>query len=805
MESLRQDFIYALRFMRKHRGFALLIVLCLALGIGANTAIFSIVDAVLLRPLPFKDPERLAVLLDAHQGAGTEPEEFNVSAANFLAWREQSRSFEHLEAMLPRPFNVVSGGDPERLDGAAVTSGFFDLLGAKTVLGSFFPAEEDRPGAARSVVLSHGLWQRRFGGDPHIAGRVLRIDGRDYVVSGVLQRGFRFLQDADLWIPLGIDPNDLSPRHELVVVARLRPAATFESVRSEMATISSRLARERPDTNAGYGVHVVGLRENMVGDLRPYLLVLLAAVGFVLLIACANVGNLLLARASEQRNEIAIRAAFGASRGRLVRQTLTESVVLALAGGAVGVLFAMLAIQILPLLTPDYAPLLRDVRLDVRVLTFTFLLSMITGLLPGLLPAMKTSTPNLYRRLTSGGGRRSTEGVRGRRIQSWLVVSEVAVALLLLVGAGLMLKSFALINHVPLGFDRDNVLTMQISLPEEKYADDKVAGFWGEVLRRASGVAGVKAVAATTALPVDEFAVTTTFTVEGRAPQAKDELLMANFRRVSPDYFKVMGIPKKSGRFFTDGDDSQATPVAIISSEMARRLWPGQDPIGKRIQRTSEAAKNRWLTVAGVVGDVQDSALGAELGSTFYVPIAQGARPTMTLVAKTSVEPLTVAPAIRQQILSVDKDQPVAEIQTLDDRVSGSLAKRRFNTFLLTLFAALGVTLAVVGIYAVLSYSVSQRSHEIGVRMALGAQGGDVVRLILKRGLVLATSGMLIGLAAAVLATRLLEGLLFNVKPTDPMVFLAIGGGLLLVALLASYLPARRASRYDPIVTLRAD
>ena len=804
MESLRQDFIYALRFLRKHRGFAILIVLCLALGIGANSAIFSVVDAVLLRPLPDPAADRLAVLSDLHQGPGAEALEYNVSAFNFLEWRKQSRSFDRLEAARHQPFNLIAGGEPEQVQGAAVTAGLFGLLGVEAEHGRTFLPEEDRPGGARPVVLSHGLWQRRFGGEPGILGRALRIDGRSHTVVGILEPGFHFLEEAELWVPLALDPADLSPLHELLVAGRLAPGVTLDEAQSQMAAIAARLARDYPETNASYSAKVTGLRDNLVGDRRRGLLLLLAAVGLLLLIACANVGNLLLVRASEQRNEIAIRAAFGASRGRLVRQTLTESVVLAVVGGAVGIPLAEGILWALPRLAPEYEALLRGVRLDYRVLAFTFGLSLLTGLLPGLLPALKTSTPNLYRRLTAGGGRRASEGIRGRQLQSGLVVFEVAVALLLLVGAGLMIKSFALINRVELGFDRENVLTVQVSLPETRYEGAQTASFWRDLIERVGALPGVTAAAATSVLPVEVSSVTTTFTVEGEAGRRPSETQMANFRRVSPDYFQVMGIPFRSGRPFRAGDDLPSAPVAIVSEEMARRLW-GRDPLGKRILRTAEAEQGRWLTVVGVVGDVQDTAVGAETEATFYVPIAQGARPSMFLVARTSVEPLSLVPAVSREVQAVDKEQPIALVQTLDERVSDSLAKPRFNTFMLTLFASLGMLLAVVGIYAVLSYSVSQRHHEIGIRMALGAQNGDVIRLILRRGMGLAGLGLVFGLGAALAFTRVLESLLFGVTPTDPLVFGAIAVGLILVALIASYLPARRAAKFDPMVTLRLD
>ncbi|MEA2558557.1 MAG: hypothetical protein QOH06_61 [Acidobacteriota bacterium] len=806
MESLRQDFIYALRFLRKHRGFAILIVLCLGLGIGANSAIFSVVDAVLLRPLPYPEADRLTILTDVHQGPGGEPEEYNVSAFSFLEWRKQSGAFERLEAMNPKKLNLTEGkGDPEQVPGAEVTAGFFGLLGVEMEHGRAVLLEEDRPGAARSAVISHGLWQRRFGGDPQILGKGLVIDGQSYTVVGVTRRSFHFQEDAELWVPLALDPANLPPQHPLIVAGLLRRGMTLDEAQSQMSTVAQRLAKDYPGTNAGYDVRITDLRDSRVKERRGGLLLLLAAVGMLLLIACANVGNLLLVRASEQRNEIAIRAAFGASRGRLVRQTLTESVVLALAGGIVGIPLAEAILWALPRLAAEYEALLRDVRLDYRVLAFTFVISLITGLLPGLLPALKTSTPNLYRRLTAGGGRRSSEGVRGRHLQSGLVVFEVAIALLLLVGAGLMIKSFALINRVEVGFERENVLTLQVALPETEYEGSEISTFWRDLIGRVRTLPGVTAAAATSVLPVDEFAVTTTFTLENVANAGPAETQMANFRRVSPDYFRALGIPLRTGRWFRDGDDLAGAPVAVVSEEMARRYWGAGGAVGKRILRTAEAAKERWLTVVGVVGDVQDSALGAETGATFYVPIAQGARPAMYLVARTSVEPMSLVPSVSREVLALDKDQPIAEVKTLDERVSGSLSKRRFTTFMLTLFASLGMLLAVMGIYAVLSYSVSQRHHEIGIRMALGAQSGDVIRLILKRGMGLAGLGMVLGLAAAFAFTRVLEGLLYGVAPTDPLVFCAIGAGLMLVALIASYLPARRAAKFDPLVTLRLD
>jgi predicted permease len=797
------DLTQAFRFIRTHPSFACLVVLCLALGIGVNSAIFSVVNSVLLRPLPYKDPERLFLLFEVTQGAGGNAEDYNASYQNFLAWREQNKVFERLEAMEGTFYNLTGGNTPERVASSLVTDGFFGLLGAKPVLGRTFLPEETRPGGTPAVVLSHAFWQRHFGGASDIVKRSLVLNGKTYTIVGVLGPRFYFLRETDLWLPMPLDaanpPYPPAVRY-LFVPGRLKPGVSVEQAQTEMGAIAGRLAREHPDTNGSWGIRVVSLRDNLVGDLRLALTVLLAAVGFVLLIACANVGNLLLTRAAGQRNEMAIRAALGAGRLQLIRQMVTESVVLALLGGAVGLAFAAVIVQVLPAVSPVGVALLRDVRIDLPVLGFTLLISLLTGLLPGLLAALRSGSSESHLKSV---GRRSTEGVQGRRLQGGLVIAEVALALVLLVCAGLMIKSFDRLSETSPGFDPKNVLMAQISLPEWKYGEPgKIAAFWRNLLPRVQALPGVTSAGTTHALPVNDSTLTTVFEVEGRVPATADESLVANFRKVSPGFFSALKIPLVTGRYFSDLDDAQRPLVAVVSQEMARRFWPQQDPVGKRIRRR----RKPWLTVVGVAGDVQDGVPGSKLGITFYVPLQQdpkSANPTVHLLVRTSVAPSSLTSAVRRAVIEVDPDQPVDKVTTMEEWVSSSLSKRRFNAMMLSLFAGLGIVLATIGIYGVLSYSVSRRNHEMGVRMALGAQGGDVVKLVLWQGMSLTAVGLVIGLVLALILTRLFASLLYNVKSTDPVTFLGITVGLAVVAALASYLPARRAARVDPIISLK--
>ncbi len=806
MSNLAQAF----RFIRSHRGFAIPIVLCLTLGIGLNSAIFSAVNSVLLRPLPYKDPDRLFRVIETTVGANGETEEYAASYPNFLAWRKQSRSFETLEAMQGIFLNATGRREPERISGSVVTDGFFRLLGAEPHLGRVFLAEEHAPGAPAAVVLSDGFRQKYFGTDENVIGRSLVLDGKSYQIVGVLEPRFHFVQDADVWLPMTIDEADppFPPGvRYLVVTGRLKPGAGIEQAQAEMDTIASRLAQDQPAANTGWGVRVKSLRDDLVGDVRLALMLLLAAVGLVLLIACANVGNLLLARVVSQRDDMAIRLTLGASRLHLMRQTLSESMLLALLGGLLGLALAAAAVRMIPLLGPADMPLLQDVRMDFWVLGFTLLISLLTGLFPGLLAAVSGFDPHFQERL-KGLSTRSTDTIKGRRLLSGLVVAEVAAALVLLVCAGLAIRSFDRLNRTSPGFDPANVLMAQVSLPGWKYPEpDQIRGFWIKLLPRIQALPGVVAAGTTHAMPVNSLALTMAFEVENRVPASPEENLNANFRKVSPGFFRTLKIPLVSGRFFNDGDDQNAPNVAIVSRSMANHFWPNEDPLGKRIHRANKPA-NVWITIVGVVEDVQDGVPGTKFGDTFYIPYLQDPRslnPTVNLVVRTAGDPLSIASAVRREVMAVDRDQPIDKVTTMDEWVANSLSKRRFSVLMLTLFGALGITLAMIGIYGVLSYSASRRDREIGIRMALGAQARDVVRLVLWQGMSLTAVGLAVGLALALSLTRVFASMLYQVQPTDPATFLGMTTALAGIALLASYLPARRAARVDPLRSLKQE
>lgn len=805
--ELHREALIALRSALKRRSFAALVILCMALGIGVNSAIFSVVDTALLRPLPYRDPEQLAFLLDVHKGPSGEPAEAFVSPPNFVAWREQNQVFSQLEAIAPQDFNLSVNGEPQRVKGSVVTHGLFPMLGIRTALGRTFLPEEDRPGGARSVVIGHGFWQQHLGASPEALGHTLTLDGESYKIVGVMEPGFHFLQDADLWVPLAMDPVNPAnaASHYLLVSGRLKPGLSFEQAESEMATIAARLAQQRPDSNTGWTVKVQDLRNRFVKDLRPALLVLLAAVGFILLISCANVSNLLLTRAIEQEGEFAIRTALGARRSSLVNHMLVESVLLSLLGGLLGLVLAGATLKALPLIAPQDIALLRDLRLDGRVLGFSFVLSLLAGIFPVVFPALKASSPELQSTLKNGS-KKMSGGTQSRRLLDSLVVVEVALSIILLIGAGLMLKSFSQLHATDPGFNPKNVVKMEMTLPDGQYSEpSRRIAFWRGVLEKISSLPGVVAAGATSGLPVHELSPSTIFIVENRVEATPGEMHVAFFRRVTPGFFRAMGIPLEEGRLFQDSDTATSLPVAIISREMANRYWPNQSPLGRRIQRVRKAADNPWFTVVGVVGDVKDASLGALPGAAFYIPYEQNPTTAMHLVVRTSTPPLGVVGSIRRAVQEVDPNQPVAEVATMEDWILESLARRRFSTLMLSLFAGLGLVLAVVGIYGVLSYSVSQRRHEMGIRLALGADSRNLVLLVLRRGLLLTGIGLTVGVALALILTRLLTRLLYGVEATDPPIFASLTAMLLFVGLVASYLPARRASRVDPIVSLESE
>jgi putative ABC transport system permease protein len=797
LEELWQDFRYGGRMLVKIPGFTFAAVLTLSLGIGANTAIFTIVNAVLLRPLPYRDPDRLMRLWETTPQLPT----FSISGPNYRDWADQNRVFEQMAAWREQNFNLTNGGDPERLGAALVTASFFPLLGVKLALGRSFIPEEDQPGANnRFVIMSDRLWHRRFGTDANILGKTLTLNGGSYTVVGIMGPEFQFGTSGDLWLPLALDPlRDNRSNHILTAAARLKPGVTLDQARAEMDNIARRLEEQYPNSNKGWGVKIATFYDWIIeGQFRQALLILLGAVGLVLLIACANVANLLLSRAATRQKEIAIRSALGASRLRLIRQLLTESVILALAGGGLGVLLAWWGVDAFIAANPGSIPRLREIGLDNRVLAFTFTISLLTGLLFGLAPALQASRIALNEFLKEGG--RTSAGFGLSRLRRLLIVSEIAFALVLLVGAGLLMKSFLRLQQVNLGFDPDRVLTLQLTLPRTKYPEARQqADFYQQMLERVRNLPGVRFAGASSSIPFPRGGSPySPFFPEGRQ-LSPEKSVGGNYRLVSPDYFRAMGIPLLKGRDFTNEDNGERQPVVVISDETARRLWPGEEPLGKRLQWGGSSQR---FTVVGVVGDIRSAKLEAEPSLAIYVPSIQ---PQMYLVARTATEPMSLAAAIRSQVQAMDKDQPIANLRTMEQVVSNSISQRRFSTLLLGLFAVVALLIASIGVYAVMSYSVAQRTREVGIRMALGAQSGDVLKLVLGQGMKLIGVGIVIGLVGAVALTRWMATLLFEVKPTDPLTLVGVAALLAAVALLACWLPAWRATKVDPVTALHSD
>ncbi|HEX8161806.1 MAG TPA: ABC transporter permease [Pyrinomonadaceae bacterium] len=828
MKTLLQDLRYGLRILVRNPIFAVASITALALGVGAISTIFSVVNSVLLRPLPYADPERLVMVWDTNARQGWE--KFAVSPANFRAYRERSQSFAGIAAFQYQGFNVAGAGNPERLQGALVSASLFPTLGVRPVVGRPFGEEEDRPGANRVVVISHGLWQRRFGADPNVAGKTLLLDNEGYMVVGVMPpdfqivrggdmpAGFEFSSSTELWVPLGLAPGDpMENRHFLHLLARLKPGVAQAQAQAEMENIARRLAEENPEWNKDYGVLLVGLREQVVGKVRPSLYLLLGAVAFVLLIACANVANLLLSRAVVRRNEIAVRMALGASRSRLVRQLLTESVLLFVVGGGLGLLFAYAGLKLLVAFNADSLPRATEIGLDWRVLGFALLVSLVTGLAFGLAPSLQGSKQDTSASLKESGGRGATG--TGLRTQNVLIVAEVALAVTLLIGAGLMIKSFLQLGKVGPGFDPDRVLTMQIALPETKYpTGDKVVAFYRQLLERVAALPGVRSADVVSTLPLGGLDRVLPFTIEGRPAESPGDFLSVSYSIVSPTYFATMGIPVLKGRAFTDQDRGptvvslddleKMTGNMIIDEAMARRYWPNEEPVGKRLK----IVNGPTFEIVGVVGGVRAAALDAEPKPRAYLPYLQMPAPMMavlgrpvTLAVRTSADPAGLVSPVRDEVLAVDKDQPVARVRTMNQVVSESVAGRRFNMILLGVFAVIALVLAALGIYSIISYSVNQRTHEIGIRMALGAQRADILRLVVGQALKLTLTGLVIGLLAAFALTRLMSGLLFEVSTTDLMTFLAAPLFLAAVAVVASYSPALRAAKVEPMIALRHD
>ena len=803
------DLRFALRQLTKSPGFTLIAVCALALGIGANTAIFSVVNAVLLRPLPFKNPQQLVMVWEnaAHLGFPKN----TPSPANFLDWQKQSSVFAGMAAMIERSFNLTGVGEPERLDGRRVSANMFQMLGVPALLGRAFVPDDDRPGT-HVVLLSHSLWQRRFGSDPGVIGRALTLNGESYTVVGVMPPsvhlpGYGNWKDQ-VWVPVAFPPEEAAQRgnHFLEVIARLKPGVTIQQAQAEMETIAARLSQQYPEYNTRIGAVVTPLREQVVGDIKPALLVLLGAVGFVLLIACANVANLLLARAAVRQKEIALRLALGASHTRLTRQFLTESVLLALFGGGFGLLLAVAAIGVLKSFVPATVSQAQTIGIDGKVLLFTGFVAVATGMVFGLAPAIQASHFNLNDTLKEGG-RDSAASVKGNRLRNLLVVTEVAVSFLLLIGAGLLINSFFHLRNLDPGFRADHLLTMKIDLSEVKYPDrERRSAFLDELIRRVRALPGAQAAAIAGNLPLTYNGDSMTIAVEGIPDPPPDQRPDVIYRAVGPGYFSTMGIPLLRGRDLTDQDKAESKYVVVISEKTAQHFWPGQDPVGKRLKAGSSTSNVPWREVIGVVKDVRQNDFIAPPKMQMYFSYRQlkDLAPN-ALVVRTAIDPMSLAASVRNTVWSLDKDQTVSDIDTMEHIVAKAVARQRFSMLLLGLFAALALVLAAVGIYGVLSYSVAQRTREIGVRIALGARRVDVLQMTVTQGLKLVGVGMLIGVVAAFMLTRVMASLLFGVSATDPLTFIGIALVLLMVAILASYIPALRATRVDPIVALRAE
>jgi putative ABC transport system permease protein len=804
MRGFRQDLRYGLRMLLRSRGVTAVAVLALALGIGANTAIFSLVEVVLLRPLPFRDADRLTMVWENNLQRGIQ--EFTISAPTFLDYRSQSGVFEGMVAFEAASFALTGRGEPERIRGLRVTTGFLPLLGVRPARGRDFLPAEMRPGGEGVIIVSHGLWVRRFGSDPNLLGQALTLDGKSFTVSGIMAPGFEFPErTVEFWMPLVFTAQDMSFRgyHHLSVIARLKADVPLEQAWAEMNGLAGRLAQQHPVTNRGWGVTLVPLRDQQVREVRLALLIMFGAVGFVLLIACASIANLLLARNAAREREIAIRAALGAGRLRLVRQLLAESVLLALLGGGAGLFLTPWLTRLLLAISPEDLVLPQQIGIHAGVLGFTLAVSLVTGLVFGVIPAVQASRTNLNESLKEGG-RSATEGFRRHRIRSGLVILEVALALVLLVGAGLMTRSFLRLQAVDPGFRADHVLTVRLSLSESKYSEDRQrAAFFRDLLERVETLPGVQTVAVTNCLPlVSDFV--RLFEIEGRPAPGPGEAPAASFRAVTPGYFRAMGVAVRRGRHFSEQDGAESAGVAIVNEDLTRRYWPKEDPIGKRVH-LGKLDRMGWRTIVGVVSDVRHRALDTPALGELYVPYSQWPQAATTLVVRTTWEPVQMAGAIRAEVRAVDRDQPIGEIRTMERVVSESVAPRRAVVTLLGVFASLALILAAVGIYGVIAFSVVERTHEIGIRMALGAQRSDVLRMVVEQGLVLALVGVAIGAVASLVLTRVLSSLLYGVSATDPWTFLGVSLLLTVVAVLASYLPARHATKVDPLVALRTE
>ena len=796
-----KDIRYALRALARRPGFTAIAVITLALGIGANTAIFSVVYGVLLRPLAYPEAERLVALRESNPSKQPDSQ---VAPANFLEWQHQNTVFSDLAVYRTVSYNLTGDGNPERLLAGRVSSGLFKTLGVQPILGREFSPEEDQLGHEKVVIISERLWQHRFGSAADVIGKTLRLSGEDFIVIGVMPKYLRLpdQRERDLWTPIAFTENERIFHHVRFVeaVARLRPGITLDQAQAEMSAIAGRLSQAHPDANGGWTIRVSPVLDFAVGDARKILWILFSAVGLVLLIACANVTNLLLARAATRQKEIAIRVALGAGRLRILRQLLTESLLLALLGAAVAWPMAHWGLRALLAIAPADLPRLAEVTIDNRALLFTLAISLLTGLIFGLAPALQLINANANQTLKDGGSE-GNRGGTGRRIGNLLIAGEVALAVMLLVGSGLLLRTIWQLHNVSPGFDDRNALAVTVQLSDKKYADTKqVAQFSQELIEQVSTLPGVEATGVARILPI-AHELTVGYYVEGRPREPDNQLPQTNYSAVSADYFKAMRIPLLAGRTFNDRDNQQSARVAIVSAELVQRVFPGENPIGRRINVAT--GPENFREIVGVVGDVKQQGLVRGSSPHVYESFSQAPSNFMTLIVRGSSDPTAFVPAIRSKVLELDHELPLQRVTTLDKIISNSIRQQRFTSVVLSVFAVVALVLTVAGLYGVISYSVAQRTRELGIRVALGAQVSDVLRLVLKQGMTFVLVGEVIGIASAYALTGLIQGLLFGVTATDKATFIAVAVSLFIVALVACYVPARRATKVDPLIALK--
>ena len=801
MESMFEDLRYSLRALARSPSFTLVAVVGLALGIGANSAIFTAMNAVLLRPLPYKEAEQLVLLWELNRHNGDH--EIKASAPDYIDWKEQNSVFQDIAAFNANSdlgLNLSEAGHPERISATSVTGNLFSVLGVTPALGRSFVPDEERPGSAPVCILSDGLWRRRFGSDPKILGKAVTLNGEMWTVVGVMPRGFRFPQSVDLWVPAIVRSTARTKhaQHYLGVIARLKPGLSLDHAQAELDALARRMGLQYPETNAGLGIRLVPLRTQITGNIRPALLVLFGATAFVLLIACTNLANLLLVRATVRQAEMSLRLALGASRTRLVRQLLTESALLGLFGGILGLILAFVGTRFLLNHSPSNFPRTNEIAVDGRVLAFTLGLSVFTAVIFGVVPALQASKPDLIRTLKVGGSGFAM-GHGWQRLRLLLVASEMALALVLLIGASLMIRSFFRLQEVNIGLDPLNVLTMNTTLTVDRYPAPRQIAFYRDVVERIGALPGVTSVGAVDNLPLGGSDLHT-FGIVGRSAWDPGDEPSGEFGVVTPQYFNAIGIPLTKGRYFTEGDGEENPRVAIINKALASRYWPKEDPLGKHITIDFEREARE---IVGVVGNVRHMGLDQQEPLQVYIPHPQIGGAMMCLVIRATSDPLNLAPSVRAAVQAVDSDQPVYDIQTMEQRLSDSVSPRRFNMLLLAIFAAIALVLAGGGTYGVMSYYVTQQTHDIGIRMAMGADQVKVLTLVMGKGLVILFCALAIGVAVAFALSRVISGLLFGISTLDLTSILGASFLLTTVGLVACYIPARRASRVDPMVALR--